>query len=274
MLQAGRRERAERELSGENATVREPRVFSRTLVLVSSAGPRSLPARSSVSRPRHQIHRLDRRRREAEDEHHHGEDARATSAWDRAARPRRASAGGAGRTRTASAPSAPSTPSTTATTNVRPIRHATIVKRDEGAPAAEHGVRDVPAIELADREQVQRRRQQPEPGGEADRVHVDVNALAASRPNVSHAAALNSSGSPSSAAALEVLRELDDARQAACPTNSTGTATRNPAIGPAMPMSNSWRLVGIGWRMRMKAPSVPVSGTAPAENRAGTPSTP
>ena len=40
---------------------------------------------------------------------------------------------------------------------------------------------------------------------------------------------------------------------------SAGTATRNPAIGPAIPMSNSIRLDGIGSLMRMNAPIVPVS---------------
>jgi hypothetical protein len=43
----------------------------------------------------------------------------------------------------------------------------------------------------------------------------------------------------------------------ATPMKSAGTATRNPAIGPAMPMSNSIRFSGIGSRMRMNAPSVP-----------------
>jgi hypothetical protein len=43
------------------------------------------------------------------------------------------------------------------------------------------------------------------------------------------------------------------------PMTSAGTATTKPAIGPAIPMSNSIRLLGIGSRMRMKAPSVPVS---------------
>ena len=58
------------------------------------------------------------------------------------------------------------------------------------------------------------------------------------------------------------------------PRNSAGTATRNPAMGPAMPMSNSMRLLGIGSRMRMKAPSVPVSGrTGPAEKTASEAST-
>ena len=43
------------------------------------------------------------------------------------------------------------------------------------------------------------------------------------------------------------------------PTNSAGTAKAKPASGPAMPMSNNMRLVGIGSRILMKAPSVPVS---------------
>lgn len=44
------------------------------------------------------------------------------------------------------------------------------------------------------------------------------------------------------------------------PTASTGSATTNPASGPAMPMSNSARRVGIGERMRMTAPKVPMRG--------------
>ena len=43
--------------------------------------------------------------------------------------------------------------------------------------------------------------------------------------------------------------------------NSAGTATTNPAIGPAMPMSNSATFDGMRERMRMNAPSVPVSGS-------------
>ncbi|OLD17265.1 MAG: hypothetical protein AUJ01_09375 [Acidobacteria bacterium 13_1_40CM_3_65_5] len=44
----------------------------------------------------------------------------------------------------------------------------------------------------------------------------------------------------------------------AMPMNSAGTATRNPAIGPAMPMSNKIRFCGTGSRIRMNAPSVPL----------------
>ena len=47
----------------------------------------------------------------------------------------------------------------------------------------------------------------------------------------------------------------------AIPVNSAGTATMNPAIGPAIPISNSIRFCGIGSRMRMNAPIVPVSST-------------
>ena len=43
------------------------------------------------------------------------------------------------------------------------------------------------------------------------------------------------------------------------PMKSAGTANTKPASGPAMPMSNNIRLVGIGSRIRMNAPSVPVS---------------
>ena len=43
------------------------------------------------------------------------------------------------------------------------------------------------------------------------------------------------------------------------PMNSAGTATTNPAIGPATPMSNSAILSGKRDLIRMNAPSVPVS---------------
>ena len=41
------------------------------------------------------------------------------------------------------------------------------------------------------------------------------------------------------------------------PSQSTGRQTRNPARGPATPMSKRARRWGIGLRMRMKAPRVP-----------------
>ena len=47
--------------------------------------------------------------------------------------------------------------------------------------------------------------------------------------------------------------------ESASPQNSTGIATRNPAIGPAMPMSNSACRERIGDLMRMTAPNVPIS---------------
>ena len=43
-----------------------------------------------------------------------------------------------------------------------------------GDPVAEHRIRDVPSVELAERQQVQRRRKHPEPAGEHDRVHVQA----------------------------------------------------------------------------------------------------
>ncbi len=77
-------------------------------------------------------------------------------------------------------------------------------------------------------------------------------------PHTTHSANLNSSGSPSSAplntggsgATFDI----------ASPTSSAGIATRNPANGPATPMSNSAGFVVIGCLMRMNAPAVPVSG--------------
>src|ERR1019366_8409934 len=48
-------------------------------------------------------------------------------------------------------------------------------------------------------------------------------------------------------------------RECETPHARRGTATTNPAIGPATAMSNSWRLSRIGSRMRMNAPIVPPS---------------
>jgi hypothetical protein len=42
-------------------------------------------------------------------------------------------------------------------------------------------------------------------------------------------------------------------------STSNATATTNPAIGPAMPMSNRARRERIGERIRMTAPMVPIS---------------
>ena len=82
-----------------------------------------------------------------------------------------------------------------------------------------------------------------------------------SAPQINHAAALNSSGSPSmrppaSSSGIGVTRESTR------PPNSAGTATMKPAIGPAAPTSKSIALVGIRWRMRMKAPMVPARNGA------------
>jgi len=43
----------------------------------------------------------------------------------------------------------------------------------------------------------------------------------------------------------------------AIPMNSRGSATRNPATGPAAPMSSTAFRLGIFERMRMTAPRVP-----------------
>ena len=56
--------------------------------------------------------------------------------------------------------------------------------------------------------------------------------------------------------------------------NSAGTATTNPAIGPAMPMSKSATLVGMRDRIRMNAPSVPVNGSGAGRKYGGDTSTP
>ena len=73
------------------------------------------------------------------------------------------------------------------------------------------------------------------------------------------AAAWYSSGSPNSITVASAGGgRIGTTCDRASPTKSAGTATTKPAIGPAAPMSNSIGLVGIRWRMRMKAPNVPV----------------
>ncbi len=82
-----------------------------------------------------------------------------------------------------------------------------------------------------------------------------------SGPQTSHEASLKSSGSPSDShttfggsGPLGGGVTVDQCS----PRNSAGTAMTNPAIGPAMPMSNSADLLKIGWRIRITAPNVPV----------------
>jgi hypothetical protein len=45
------------------------------------------------------------------------------------------------------------------------------------------------------------------------------------------------------------------------PMTSTGTARTRPRRGPAIPMSNRTFRLGMGERMRMMAPIVPMGGT-------------
>ena len=79
-------------------------------------------------------------------------------------------------------------------------------------------------------------------------------------PQTSQMIPLSSSGSPKIQTS-PVVGTLNRVERLT-PMNSTGIATRNPAIGPAMPMSNSSRLLGMGCRMRMKAPRVPANNGA------------
>ena len=76
-------------------------------------------------------------------------------------------------------------------------------------------------------------------------------------PHIAQVAALKSKGSPSE----RPTKSCGNAtvRERLSPTNKAGVATTNPAIGPAIPMSKSMRFVGIFSRIRMNAPSVPVS---------------
>ena len=53
------------------------------------------------------------------------------------------------------------------------------------------------------------------------------------------------------------------------PITSTGMVTRNPAIGPAAPMSTRARRVRGALRKRMTAPSVPISESTGAGMKKG-----
>ena len=96
-------------------------------------------------------------------------------------------------------------------------------------------VRDVAAIELAERQQVQRSREHAEPRGERHRVDVDVSrgqrAEHQPRADLKQQRLAQASRLKSAAAGttFESIR----------PKKSAGTSTTNPAIGPATPMSNS-----------------------------------
>ena len=74
----------------------------------------------------------------------------------------------------------------------------------------------------------------------------------------SQAASWNRSGSPSDIPIK--LSGRGTTRDSLSPKKRAGTATMNPAMGPAAPMSNNIRLVGIEWRIRITAPIVPVRG--------------
>ena len=125
---------------------------------------------------------------------------------------------------------------------VSPMSAATVASVTIVLPASEHGVRNVAAIELADRKQVERGGEQAEPGGERHRMHVDGVALRQRavekiRNRLEEQRFAQFHESPC------VGRQRCD-RDRLMPTSSTGMATRKPAIGPAIPMSNSSRFAG------------------------------
>ncbi len=175
--------------------------------------------------------RLDRRRREAEDE-------------DRAARRPRATSRVRSSGTSSSSVGGCCGPKKNSITTISTVQTSQLERdereddgdadRDERDPRrapAEHRVGDVAAVELADREEVQRRREQAEPGRKRHRVQVQRVAVRARDPQTSHAAALKSSGSPS-ASPEKSFGSAHDVRQRRCPMNSAGTATTKPASGP------------------------------------------
>ena len=139
--------------------------------------------------------------------------------------------------------------------------------RHGSALAAEHRVGDMPAIELSNRKEIESSRKHAEPGRERHRTHVDRSrtirrrAPHSPRPPLERAGARPSQRHQSCPAGRAAMREKP------MPAISTGTATTKPAMGPAMPMSKSSRLPGIGCRMRMNARACPSAAAAPAESR-------
>lgn len=85
-------------------------------------------------------------------------------------------------------------------------------ERDVGRPSTENRVRNVAAVELSDREEVQRRRQEPEPSGERHGVHVDVRAVRQSTPNRPRDALEEQRFSQLERARWQGVRQLDHAR--------------------------------------------------------------
>ncbi len=136
------------------------------------------------------------------------------------------------------------------------ITHATMNRRaDRPMPAAEQRVDHVAAVELADRQQVERRHQQPDPSGERDRMKVDVDRVGIDaqhhvrqRPEQDRIAELKSAAGVSSG----------DTSESFSPITTASTASTAPAHGPAAPMSNITRRVRAGDRIRMNAPKVPM----------------
>jgi hypothetical protein len=75
-------------------------------------------------------------------------------------------------------------------------------------------------------------------------------------PNINLTPALKSNGSPRFQSGIFVGTVTTF--ESPSPKKKAGTRTRNPAIGPATPISKRAARLGNGSRMRISAPSVPV----------------
>src|SRR5262249_10289486 len=143
---------------------------------------------------------------------------------------------------------------------VRGLRHrAGRGKGEEGAdrhepmPRPEERVRDAPAVELPDREQIEGGDEQADPAGERHGVHDDVHALRdVAEDEIVHEG--HQGESPNVTPPPSATTARWDQRR---PIHRAGTATIKPASGPATAMSKSELRSRAGERMRITAPSVP-----------------
>ena len=127
--------------------------------------------------------------------------------------------------------------------------------RDLPVSRSEERIRDAPAVELADREEVERRDEEPDPAREGHRVDEDVVPGRQRSEDEPRHEAHEQRVAERHASARRDGRHLRPAE----PIQSAGSATTSPASGPAAAMSKSEFLSRAGERMRMMAPSVPKS---------------
>src|SRR5215472_15522722 len=132
-----------------------------------------------------------------------------------------------------------------------------------------NGKDDVAAIKLSTGNQIERRGKHSHPrsyrGGmqiELAGIHVRCRGLA-TECGKNHLSQFENQGKPNNwALAVSPVSGLHKSKE----KKSTGMATTNPAMGPAMPISNRSRRLRMGERMRMNAPRVPIKVGAGMKN--------